>query len=105
MATSSAFGSVSSRVNSRPRSGCTPSAVIRSCDTSRRYGPPRNLRSQIRGADRVGAHRFEGFVLLAKLDELGRRHPELIEHPLELARDEHQPPGIVDTEAAAARRR
>ena len=58
----------------------------------RRDRTARRLRVEVDGANRVGADRGERLVVVAELDELRQRHPELVEpEPRELAGDVLQP--------------
>ena len=93
MATSSAPGSVSARVNSRPRSGCDAEHRHQLRGDERRIDAARLIRrAQVDGAGPIAADLLERAVPLAELDELRHRDPELVEaQRRELAGDEEQP--------------
>ena len=84
------------QLNVRPSRGCTPSAVNRLADTcaaASRDGFA--IRLDVQRADGVRADSGERAIALAELEELRRRHPELVEaHARELARDEHELLGV-----------
>ena len=79
-ATSSAPGSVSSRVNCRPRMRRDAEHRHQLGGDDRRVDPPRLIRrSEVDRARAVRADLLERSVALGELDELRRRDPELVE--------------------------